>query len=107
MYVKSMEEILQWLVRIFSFVPHTTNILNKVSNCVSQILKSYRHPYVILGNIMQRQDLWATPLWYFDVPHSLINPYDIAQDAYAHQGLDRGVVISNIWWIPKLWSNHE
>ena len=45
---------------------------------------------------MQRQDLWATPLWYFEVPLSLINPYDIAQEAYAHQKLDAGVVISNI-----------
>jgi uncharacterized protein (TIGR02466 family) len=45
---------------------------------------------------MQRQDLWATPLWYFEVPHSLINPSDIAQEAYAHQQLDKGVVISNV-----------
>jgi uncharacterized protein (TIGR02466 family) len=45
---------------------------------------------------MQRQDLWATPLWYFDVPLSLINPYDIAQEAYAHQKLDTGVAYSNV-----------
>jgi uncharacterized protein (TIGR02466 family) len=45
---------------------------------------------------MQRQDLWATPLWYFEVPPALINPYDIAQDAYAHQKLDTGAVYSNI-----------
>ena len=45
---------------------------------------------------MQRQDLWATPLWYFNVPPSLINPYDIVQDAYAHQKLDAGVVYSNV-----------
>jgi uncharacterized protein (TIGR02466 family) len=45
---------------------------------------------------MQRQDLWATPLWYFEVPPSLINPSDIAQDAYAYQQSDKGVVISNV-----------
>ena len=45
---------------------------------------------------MQRQDLWSTPLWYFEVPPALINPYDIVQDAYAHQKLDSGVVYSNI-----------
>ena len=45
---------------------------------------------------MQRQDLWATPLWYFEVPRPLINPYDIAQDAYAHQKVDSGNVISNV-----------
>lgn len=45
---------------------------------------------------MQRQDLWATPLWYFEVPPTLINPYDVVQDAYTHQKLDRGVVISNV-----------
>ena len=48
------------------------------------------------GNFMQRQDLWATPLWYFEVPHALINPNDIAQEAYAHQKSDRGVAISNV-----------
>lgn len=45
---------------------------------------------------MKRQDLWATPLWYFEVPSTLINPYDVVQDAYIHQKLDRGVVISNV-----------
>jgi uncharacterized protein (TIGR02466 family) len=45
---------------------------------------------------MQRQDLWATPLWYFDVPPSLINPYDIAQEAYVHQRSDKGVALSNV-----------
>jgi uncharacterized protein (TIGR02466 family) len=49
-----------------------------------------------LGNSMQRQDLWATPLWYFEVPPSLINPNDVAQDAYAHQKLDAGIVYSNV-----------
>lgn len=44
---------------------------------------------------MQRQDLWPTPLWYFEVPPTLINPNDIAQEAYAHQKMDAGVVISN------------
>lgn len=45
---------------------------------------------------MQRQDLWATPLWYFEVPPSLINPGDIVKDAYTHQKSDTGVVYSNV-----------
>jgi uncharacterized protein (TIGR02466 family) len=45
---------------------------------------------------MQRQDLWPTPLWYFEVPPTLIDPNDIAKDAYAFQQSDKGVVISNV-----------
>jgi uncharacterized protein (TIGR02466 family) len=45
---------------------------------------------------MLRQDLWATPLWYFEVPQSLINPAEVAQDAYTHQQSDKGVVLSNV-----------
>jgi uncharacterized protein (TIGR02466 family) len=45
---------------------------------------------------MQRQDLWSTPLWYFEVPPTLINPNEIAKDAYKHQKLDSGNVISNV-----------
>jgi uncharacterized protein (TIGR02466 family) len=45
---------------------------------------------------MLRQDLWATPLWYFEVPQSLISSSDIVQDAYTHQKSDNGVVLSNV-----------
>ena len=45
---------------------------------------------------MLRQDLWPTPLWYFEVPQSLVNPGDIAQEAYTHQKMDPGLSISNV-----------
>jgi uncharacterized protein (TIGR02466 family) len=45
---------------------------------------------------MQRQDLWPTPLWYFEVPFAQINPETIVQEAYAFQKSDKGVVISNV-----------
>jgi len=45
---------------------------------------------------MQRQDLWPTPLWYFEVPATQISPETIAQEAYAFQKSDKGVVISNV-----------
>lgn len=45
---------------------------------------------------MQRQDLWPTPLWYFEVPPSLVDPKVIAQEAYVHQQSDSGVTVSNV-----------
>lgn len=45
---------------------------------------------------MQRQDLWPTPLWYFEVPQTQINPQAIARESYAHQKLDAGVSYSNV-----------
>ncbi len=45
---------------------------------------------------MQRQDLWPTPLWYFEVPPTLIDPNDIAKDAYEHRESDTGVTLSNV-----------
>jgi uncharacterized protein (TIGR02466 family) len=45
---------------------------------------------------MQRQDLWPTPLWYFEVPASVINPESIAQETYAVKQSDVGVVLSNV-----------
>ena len=44
---------------------------------------------------MQREDLWATPVWYYDVPPTLINPNDIVREAYEHQNLDSGTTITN------------
>lgn len=45
---------------------------------------------------MQRQDLWPTPLWYFEVPAALINPGQVAQDAYVHQKSNNGLTLSNV-----------
>ena len=45
---------------------------------------------------MQRQDLWPTPLWYFEVPATRINPADVAREAYEFRESNQGVTLSNV-----------
>ena len=43
-----------------------------------------------------RQDWWATPIWYIDIPETQINPNLIKEECYKEQLNSKGTIKSNI-----------
>ncbi len=43
-----------------------------------------------------KQDWWATPVWYFDIPQSTVNYLEIEKECYQHKLIDSGNQISNV-----------
>ncbi len=43
-----------------------------------------------------KQDWWATPVWYFDIPQSTVNYLEIEKECYQYKNIDAGNTISNV-----------
>jgi uncharacterized protein (TIGR02466 family) len=44
-----------------------------------------------------KEDWWATPIWYFDIPETLINPNLIKEECYKEQLNSKGRIKSNVF----------
>ena len=45
---------------------------------------------------LTREDWWATPIWYIDIPETQINPNLIKEECYKEQLNSKGTIKSNI-----------
>jgi uncharacterized protein (TIGR02466 family) len=43
-----------------------------------------------------REDWWATPIWFFDIPVEVINPTNIEKECYLLKNKSEGKVVSNV-----------
>lgn len=43
-----------------------------------------------------KQEWWATPIWYFDIPQSIIDYNEVEKECYNYQRTDNGNTISNV-----------
>jgi uncharacterized protein (TIGR02466 family) len=56
-----------------------------------------------------REDWWATPVWYFNIPEQEINPKKIAEECYLEKNKSEGRIVSNIngWQSNDIYDNPQ